>query len=135
MPPSSSATRPARLQRDSRRQEILSAQVRLLYANVNISVAITILAATTLGLFQRGIVPNVSVLAWWFYMAMISLSRGALARRYRRASRGRANVSAWRAAFTVGAGLAGTGWGAAGILLYPRAISRIRFSSFSSWVE
>ncbi len=119
MPPSSSAA--ARVQQDSRRQEVLSAQIGLLYANANIGVGVTLLAATTLALLQRGIVPNVLVLGWWFFMTLVSLSRGAPARCYRRASPGYTNLSAWRAAFTVGAGLAGTGWGGAGILLYPEA--------------
>src|SRR5437773_7766010 len=56
MPPSSSAA--ARVQQDSRRQEVLSAQIGLLYANANIGVGVTLLAATTLALLQRGIVPK-----------------------------------------------------------------------------
>jgi len=111
----------ARVQQDSRREEILSAQVRLLYANANSGIGVNMLAATTLALLQRGIVPNFLILGWWLYMILVSLSRGALARRYRRASPEYTNVSAWRAAFTLGAGLAGTGWGGAGILLYPAA--------------
>src|SRR6516164_10850267 len=110
-----------RVEEDSRRQEILSAQIRLLYANASIGVGVTILAATTLSLLQWGIVPNFLVFAWWLYMILISVSRGALARRYRRASPGYTETSGWRTAFTIGAGLAGTGWGAAGIILYPEA--------------
>ena len=111
----------ARVEEDSRRQEILSAQVRLLYANANTGVGVTILAATTLAILQWGIVSNFQVLGWWLYMILISVSRGALARRYRLASPGYTEISGWRAAFTIGAGLAGTGWGGAGILLYPEA--------------
>jgi PAS domain S-box-containing protein len=111
----------ARVEDGSRKQEILSAQIRLLYANATIGVAVTIVAATALALLQWGIVPNFLVLGWWLYMILISVWRGALARRYRRASPGYTEISGWRAAFTVGAGLAGTGWGGAGILLYPEA--------------
>jgi len=68
-----------------------------------------------------GIVRNLLVLEWWLYMILISLLRGALARRYSRASPGHTEISGWRAAFTIGVGLAGTGWGGAGILLYPEA--------------
>src|SRR5215472_1149837 len=121
MSPNSLATKAARVQQDSRRQEILSAQIRLLYANASIGVAVTIAAATTLALLQWGIIPNFLVLGWWLYMILISVSRGVLARRYRRASPGYAEIRVWRTAFTVGAGLAGTGWGGAGILLYPEA--------------
>jgi signal transduction histidine kinase/CheY-like chemotaxis protein len=116
---SSSAIEPARLQQVSRGQEILAAQIRLLYGNSNIAVGITILAATTLALLQWGLIPNFLVLGWWLYMTLISASRGALAQRYWRASPGSTEISGWRAAFVVGAGLAGAGWGAAAILLYP----------------
>jgi PAS domain S-box-containing protein len=118
MPLSASATGGARDQKESRRQEILSEQVRLLYANANVGVGVTILVATTLTLLQRGTVSKPVVLGWWLYMTLISVLRGTLARLYRRASSRYREVREWRAAFTVGVGLAGTGWGAAGILLY-----------------
>jgi PAS domain S-box-containing protein len=121
MRPSCSATAAARVQQGSRRQQILSAQIRLLYANANIGVGVTLLAATILALLQREIVPKALIIGWWFYMTLVSLSRCALARRYRRASPAYTDVSRWRAAFTLGAGLAGTGWGGAGVLLYPEA--------------
>jgi signal transduction histidine kinase/ActR/RegA family two-component response regulator len=121
MPPTSSATGAARIQQDSRGQEILSAQIRLLYANSNIAAGITIAAATTLALLQWGTVPNFRVLGWWVYMTLVSVSRSALARSYGRASPAYREVSGWRTAFVFGAGLAGAGWGGAGILLYPQA--------------
>ena len=54
-------------------------------------------------------------------MGLLSGCRWALAKRYRRASPGITEVEKWRVAFAVGAGLAGAGWGVAGILLYPNA--------------
>ena len=111
----------ARVEEDSRSQEILSAQIRLLYANANIGVGVTIVAATTLALLQWRIVPKFLVLGWWLYMMLISVSRGALALRYRRASPGYTEIGGWRAAITIGAGLAGIGWGGAGTLLYPES--------------
>jgi signal transduction histidine kinase len=117
---SSSSPAPAKLpvQQDSKSSEILSAQVRLLYANANIGIVVTVLAATTLGLLQWPFVSHRVVVVWWLYMILISLVRGALAIRYRRASAQSGEVATWRVAFTVGAGLAGVGWGAAGMLLY-----------------
>jgi signal transduction histidine kinase len=120
MPPISSATGAASVQQDYRGEEILWAQIRLLYANSNTSVGITIATASTLALLQRGTVPSFRVLGWWLYMTLISVSRGSLARRYRSASPACTEVSGWRAAFVVGVGLAGIGWGGAGILLYPQ---------------
>jgi signal transduction histidine kinase/ActR/RegA family two-component response regulator len=117
MPPLSAAP----VHQDPRKREILSAQVRLLYANANIAVGVTILAATILGRLQWGIVPKSVILGWWLYMTLVSAARYALARRYRHASPGSTDIRKWRAAFAVGAGLAGAGWGGAGILLYPEA--------------
>ena len=110
---------------DSRRQEILSAQVRLLYANANLGVGITILAATMLGFLQWGTVPNFVVTGWWLYMTLVSLSRlrfGASAiGAPHEGARTLLLAASGEVAFAVGAGLAGAGWGGAGILLYPEA--------------
>jgi len=52
-------------------------------------------------------------------MTLVSAFRGVLAQRYQNAAPGCTEIRRWRAAFTVGVGLAGAGWGRAGILLYP----------------
>ncbi len=117
----SSENRASRVQPESRRNEIRSAQIRLLYANTNVGVAVTVLAATILGFLQWGIIPNSVLVGWWLYMILVSAFRGALAQRYRHAASGYIETIRWRTAFTVGAGLAGAGWGGAGILLYPEA--------------
>ena len=44
--------------RDSSAEQLLSAQLRLLYANANLGVVVNILAATILGGLQWGIVPK-----------------------------------------------------------------------------
>src|SRR5579863_5602303 len=119
MLPSSQA--PVRARQDSRRQEMLSAQTRLLYANANVGVGVTILAATIMVCLQWGIVPNSVVLGWWLFLTAVSLARYALAVRYRRASPDHAESGRWLNRFAIGAGLAGAGWGAAGILLYREA--------------
>jgi signal transduction histidine kinase/ActR/RegA family two-component response regulator len=103
---------------DFRREEILSGQTRLLYANTNLAVGVTMLAATVLALLEWGAVRSPVVLGWWLYMTVVSVLSYALARRYPQASPLRSNTGKWRAAFAAGAGLAGAGWGAAGILFY-----------------
>lgn len=110
-----------RADQDSRREEILSAQIRLLYVNANVGAGVTILAATILGSLQWSVVPAVMVIGWWLYMAVVSALRYGVARHYRRVAPGASENSKWLVRFTVGAGLAGTGWGAAGFLLYPPA--------------
>ncbi len=81
----------------------------------------TVLAATVLARLQWGTVANSVVVGWWLYMVLAAAGRWALARSHRRASPQGGDVDKWRASFALGAGLAGVGWGAAGILLYPEA--------------
>jgi signal transduction histidine kinase/ActR/RegA family two-component response regulator len=111
----------ASVTRDSPQEQLLAAQLRLLYANANLGVVINILAATILGGLQWGIVSRPVVLGWWLYITLVSVARYALARRYWHASPTPTDVGRWRSVFTVGVGLTGAGWGAAGILLYPAA--------------
>jgi signal transduction histidine kinase/ActR/RegA family two-component response regulator len=111
----------ARVNRESSKEQLLSAQLRLLYANTNLSAVVNILAATILGGLQRGVVRGSVVLAWWLYIAVISLARFVFGLRYQRASPNPTELDKWRLAFTIGVGLSGAGWGAAGVLLYPPA--------------
>jgi signal transduction histidine kinase/ActR/RegA family two-component response regulator len=108
-----------RINQDSKRQEVLSAQLRLLCANSNLGASVTILAATILAGLQWGTIANRIVLGWWLYMILTSGVRYAFALRFRRASPRGIDIGKWRAAFAVCVGLAGVGWGGAGILLYP----------------
>ena len=117
MPPSSPAA--TRVDRGSRDREILSAQIRLLYANTNIAVSVTFVAATMLALLEWGLVRSGAVLGWWAYMMAVAAARFTLGRRYEADEAGDAEDRRLRA-FTMGVGLAGAGWGAAGLLLYPQ---------------
>jgi signal transduction histidine kinase/ActR/RegA family two-component response regulator len=108
------------VEQDSATDQILPAQLRLLYANTNLGVAVNILAATVLGALQWGIVSRSVVIGWWLYLTLVSIVRYVIARRWH-ALPARSDVSGWRTAFAVGLGLTGAGWGAAGILLYPAA--------------
>ena len=104
---------------DSRNREIRSAQVRLLYQNLNVGVVVTVVAATVLGRLQWAVIPHTVVLGWWLCMFLVVAARFALGWRYRRVEPLNPEVGMWGTAFTIGAGLAGAGWGAAGILLNP----------------
>ena len=106
------------VKQDSAREQILPAQLQLLYANTNLGVAVNILAATVLGALQWGVVSRPVVIGWWLYLGLVSIVRYLIARRWH-ALPTRSDVSGWRTAFAVGVGLAGAGWGAAGVLLYP----------------
>ena len=118
MPPRSLPPKTARVQRDSTSRQILPAQVRLLYSNANIGVAVTLGTTPILGLLQWGAAPHPLIIEWALCMLVVAVARFTLVRRYWRTPSTMVNADRWGAAFAVGAGLAGAGWGAAGVLLY-----------------
>ena len=111
----------ARVDRQSSGEQILSEQLKLLYANANLGVAVNVLAATILAGLQWGIVSQPVVIGWWLYITLVSLARFSLARCYWYAAPGPKNIARWRNLFTTGVAFAGAGWGAAGFLLYSPA--------------
>jgi len=91
----------------------------MLYTNVNDGVVVTVVASTILARLQWAIIQHRIILGWWLCMCMVAAARFALGRRWWRAAPLGVEAKKWDTAFTIGAGLAGTGWGAASILLYP----------------
>ncbi len=104
--------------RDARKTLIRAEQTRLLYANSNISAEVTVIGSTALGLLQWTVIAHPVVVAWWLYMAAVSLARFILARQYRLAAP--AGAERWCTFFTIGVALSAAGWGAAGIWLFPQ---------------
>ena len=104
-----------------RTRQVRAAQVRLLYSNANTGGAVTIITAPVLSYFQWDVIEHPVVVGWLLYILVLSAARFVLTRRYWRASPADTEVNRWGTAFAVGAALAGLGWGAAGILLYPEA--------------
>jgi len=100
---------------------MLGAQVRLLYGNANVGVGVTLAATAILGRLQWGVAPHSIILGWCLYMFLVSVARFILGRLYWRTVPSSLETSRWGARFAIGAGLAGAGWGAAGIWLYPEA--------------
>ncbi len=121
MSDSSSPIEEAHAHWDSREGRILAAQVRLLYSNANVGIGITLVAAPILGRLQWGVVSHLVIVGWCLYMFLVSAARFALGRRYWRTAPSSLNIDRWDTAFAIGSGLAGAGWGAAGVLLYPEA--------------
>src|SRR6476620_1402504 len=102
----------------SKSNQILLEQLKLLYANTNLAIGITIFAAIVLGSLLSVVIPRYIVFSWWIYIALVSAFRYVAAWRFRRASPVHMPLGKWRMASAIGAGLAGAGWGSAGILLY-----------------
>ena len=118
MSPSCSQNDAARV--SQRKGRVRAAQVGLLYDNANTGLAVTVIAVPILGYFQSlAVRPRIAV-GWSLYMLIVArpihfdsqITWAQLAR---------LRTCQWLTVFAVGAGLAGSGWGAAGILLYPEA--------------
>jgi PAS domain S-box-containing protein len=120
---SSSLAEAAWVSQDQKRKELVRAElVRLLYTNADVAVSVTVVVAPLLAYFE-GRIARPNILLWLLYMVAVAAARLTLARRYRRSSAISTEARRWGAAFAVGAGLAGLGWGAGTVLLYPRADS------------
>ena len=104
---------------DQRKRQIRAAEIRLLYANANIGIGVTAIAALVLGSLQWSVISHSLVLGWSLYMLVVTAARSGLAYRYSRTHPVVERADWWGSAFTVGVGLTAAGWGAAGILLYP----------------
>src|ERR1700761_575197 len=110
------------MSQDSGKQKILSAQLRLLYANADLGVAISVLVATILVGFQWRVISRPVVVGWWLYMLLAAAIRFVIGHLYRKESSvAAANLDHCRTAFTIGIALTAIGWALAGILLYSPA--------------
>jgi signal transduction histidine kinase/ActR/RegA family two-component response regulator len=118
---SSSPTESGHASADGRRREVLAAQVRLLYSNASVGFWVTLIATSILARLQWEVVAHSVIFSWWLYMFLLAAGRFTLAWRYGRSGLSSLETGRWRAGFAIGAGLAGIGWAAAGILLYPEA--------------
>src|ERR1700748_524733 len=81
---SSSPTESAQASEDSRRQEVLAAQVRLLYSNASVGFWVTLIATSILARLQWEVLAHSVVFSWWLSMFLLAAGRFTLALRYRR---------------------------------------------------
>jgi len=100
-------------------EAIIHQQVRMLYQNTALSIVVTVAVASVLAFLQWPGIPHHLILAWAAYMVLISAGRFGLWQLYRRNLESH-SVRRWGIWFSIGAALSGTGWGGAGLLLYPR---------------
>jgi len=106
---------------DERKTLIRREQTRLLYANSNISAVVTVTATAALAYLQWTVISHRVILAWACYMVAISLVRFGAAQQFFRVSHSAdAGTDSWLNAFVTGVCLAGLGWAAAGIWLFPQ---------------
>ena len=118
---------------ERRRLEILSTQVRLLYANADLGVCVTVLAATVVSGLQWGLISTVTIAGWWTYMALVSTVRYALARRFQHAAPHPGEIADGAPLTQFVSAWLGSVGAEPGSSYIRRPASQIRYSSFSSW--
>ena len=96
-------------------------QVRLLYRGAPESYIGTILAAGLLVLIQRQQIERYIVLSWLLYILLVTVGRSLLVYRYWQSETQSEHALQWNRRYVAGSALAGLGWGAAGMYLYPPA--------------
>lgn len=101
-----------------RASQIYAEQVRLLYTNGYVGLAVSAVAVPLLVLLLWGAVPRQEALIWLAAMTLITAGRGVSVYRYWRLEEGKRRNRRWGRVFTAGSALAGAGWGTASILLF-----------------
>jgi signal transduction histidine kinase/ActR/RegA family two-component response regulator len=125
---SGDADGPDGMLRDS---QVHAEKVSLLYSHCLSSVCITLMNAILLALIQWDYVPNGTVVAWLTFMVLVSIYRMALGIAFRMKQPGAEEAAQWGRWYTLGSGLAGIGWGLAGLLLIPEtSVPRQFFTTF-----
>ncbi|NOT54300.1 MAG: PAS domain-containing protein [Deltaproteobacteria bacterium] len=106
-------------QTEVRDYQIVAELTRLAYAQMPVALVITVLNATLLVFVLRERVDFYSLFSWWLTIGGISLLRLGMRSRYRRAAPSPETVHRWRTRYTLGAIVAGCGWGATSLFLFP----------------
>ena len=94
-------------------------QVRLLYANLPLSLSVSLINGVVLALVQAMAIEMRQVASWLVCLFLITLGRGILGIRFASSTVSTENVARWRAWFLAGVVGAALVWGAAAFLLYP----------------
>jgi signal transduction histidine kinase len=98
---------------------IRAEQIRLLYANAPIGVVAQVLNVGLLALVQWPVIPPPVILIWLTYMLALTGLRAVVVWRFQQVAPAPHAMGPWGILFGLGAGLAGLGWGSAGVVLFP----------------
>jgi signal transduction histidine kinase len=93
--------------------------VKLLYGGAVEAYIATVLNVVLLAAIQRSRIPPLIVMGWLLYMLAITTGRALLVWQYWRSENQVEHAPQWNQYYLVGSGLAGAGWGGAGVFLYP----------------
>jgi signal transduction histidine kinase/ActR/RegA family two-component response regulator len=104
---------------DQRLRQLHAAETHLLYENLPTGVAVTVVIASLLTYAHWDLRPRVIVLTWLMFMLLVAGARLVNAQRYRGSASRDIESRRWNLLFVLGSALAGIGWGAGAIVLYP----------------
>ena len=107
---------PACIQRP---EAIRAEQIRLLYANAPAGFVATVLNVVLLALTQWQVIAPPVILSWLSFMLALTVLRAVLVWQFQRYSPAPQAIGQWGTLFSIGTGLAGIGWGSAGVVLFP----------------
>ncbi len=99
--------------------QIAAELTRLAYAQMPVALVITVLNASLLVFVLREQVDSLLLFAWWTTIGGIALLRLRMRSHYHRAVPSPATAHRWRTRFMLGAIVAGCGWGATSLFLFP----------------
>ena len=100
-------------------EAIRAEQIRLLYVNAPAGFFATVLNAVLLALTQWQVIAPSVILFWLSYMVALTVLRAVLVWQFQRCSPDAHAIGRWGTLFCIGTGLAGIGWGIAGVVLFP----------------
>jgi len=107
---------PACLQRT---EAIRAEQIRLLYANAPAGFIATVVNVVLLALTQWQVIAPPVILSWLSCMLALTVLRAVLVWHFQRCTPDSPAIDRWGTLFCLGTGLAGIGWGGAGVVLFP----------------
>lgn len=99
-------------------QLLLLEQVKLLYAGLPVSQAVTLLNGILLATVLSLVIEPARVIGWFLALTLVSLARMLLGRQFQRTSHSAADVSRWRAYFLAGAIASGMVWGSTAFIMF-----------------
>jgi diguanylate cyclase (GGDEF)-like protein/PAS domain S-box-containing protein len=111
---------------------LYSEQVGLLYKNAPLAYTVTLINGAILGYIQSALIPLAVVLAWYGCLVFVTVLRVLVIWRYGMVKPGPDRTRFWSIAYVIGTALAGSVWGAAGLVLFP--LDSIAHQAFVAFV-
>lgn len=100
-------------------EQLYAEQVKLLYENAPLAYSATLINGAILAYVQSEHIPIPVVLRWYGCLLLVTAVRAFVIWRYVRIKPGPDETHFWNIVYLIGAGVAGSVWGASAIVLFP----------------